>query len=142
MAEGTRTRHGGARSFEDLWIWREARGLVAEVYVDFGDDSAAGRDFGFRSQVQRSAISIMNNIAEGFERMTDSDFARILDIAKGSVGEVRSMYYAAEDLKYVSTEVAEERRSRCRQIGSGISSLAKHLRPGSAPSRRRSPPPI
>ena len=139
MANSRQRRTGGARSFEDLWIWQQARILVPVVYRDFGDDSPAGRDFGFRNQAQRSAISIMNNIAEGFERMTDSDFARLLDIAKGSTGEVRSMYYAAQDLNYVSAAVAEERRSRFRQIGSGISSLALHLRPdaGSAPRRSR-----
>ncbi len=138
MAERQQRRAGGARSFEDLWIWQQARILVPEVYRDFGDDSPAGRDFGFRSQVQRSAISIMNNVAEGFERMTDSDFARLLDIAKGSTGEVRSMYYAAQDLNYVSDDVAEQRRTRCRQIGSGISSLAAHLRPDTASTPRRS----
>jgi len=138
-ADIQKRRGSGARSFEDLWIWQQARVLVPEVYLDFGDSSPAGRDFGFRNQVQRSAISIMNNIAEGFERMTDTDFARLLDIAKGSTGEVRSMYYAAQDLKYVPTDVAEERRTRCRQIGSAISALASHLRPdgGSTPHRTR-----
>ena len=137
MAESPRSRKG-ARTFEELWIWQQARVLVPDVYRDFSDASPAGRDFGFRSQVQRSAISIMNNIAEGFERMTDSDFARFLDIAKGSTGEIRSMYYAAEDLNYVSAAAAEERRTRCRQIGSGISSLAAHLRtePPQSPTRR------
>jgi four helix bundle protein len=128
----------GARTFEELWIWQQARVLVPDVYRDFGDDSPASRDFGFRSQIQRSAISIMNIIAEGFERMTDSDFARYLDIAKGSTGEVRSMYYAAEDLNYVAPAAAEERWLRCRQIGPGISSLSAHLRtePPSTSTRR------
>ena len=135
MAESSK----GARTFEELWIWKQARLLVPDVYRDFGDNAPAGRDFGFRSQIQRSAISIMNNIAEGFERMTDSDFARFLDIAKGSTGEVRSMYYAAEDLHYLSPAAAEERRTHCRQIGSGISSLASHLRTNpSPPTTRRS----
>ncbi len=127
----------GAWSFEELWIWQQARLLVPDVYRDFGDNAPAARDFGFRSQIQRSAISIMNNVAEGFERMTDTDFARFLDIAKGSTGEVRSMYYAAEDLNYLSPATAEERRTRCRQIGSGISSLAAHLRPNETTAPRR-----
>jgi four helix bundle protein len=138
VAESEQRRAGGARSFEDLWIWQQARALVPFVYQDFGENSPAGRDFGFRNQVQRSAISIMNNIAEGFGRMTDTDFARLLDIAKGSTGEVRSMYYAAQDLKYVATDIAEERRTRCRQIGSAISALASHLRPTGGASPRRS----
>jgi four helix bundle protein len=74
----------GARSFEDLWIWQTARGLVKEVYSDFGMDSPAARDFGFLDQIRRAAQSIMNNIAEGFERGSDADFANFLRIAKGS----------------------------------------------------------
>lgn len=103
--------------------------------MDFGDRTAAGRDFGFRSQVQKAAVSIMNNIAEGFERSTDDDFARFLDMAKGSAGEVASMYYVAEDLTYVAADIAENRRSRSQQIAAGIASLSKHLRPGRNASR-------
>ena len=117
-----------AKTFEELWIWQQSRLLVKEVYTDFGNNTRAGRDYGFRSQIQKAAVSIMNNIAEGFERITTKEFARFLDIAKGSCGEVRSMYYTAEDLEYVSQLVAEERRGKCRKIASGISSLATYLR--------------
>jgi len=134
---GTQRVVGGARSFEDLWIWKQARILVNDVYLDFGDASPAGKDFGFRNQIQRSAVSSMNNIAEGFERMTDDDFAHFLDVAKSATGEVRSMYYAAEDLPYTRADVADKRRTLCRQIASGISSLSAHLRPSTASSRRR-----
>jgi four helix bundle protein len=117
-----------ARSFEELWIWQEARKLVRDVYSDFADGNPGGRDLGFRWQIEKAAISIMNNIAEGFERETNDDFARFLDMAKGSCGEVRSMYFAAEDLKYVSGSVAVDRRTRCRPLAAGIASLAAHLR--------------
>ena len=117
-----------ARSFEDLWIWQQARSLVKEAYSDFGPRTMASRDFGFRDQLQRAAVSIMNNIAEGFERAGNVEFARFLDIAKGSCGEVRSMYYAAEDLSYVATNVATQRRDKVRQLAAGIASLKKHVK--------------
>ena len=111
-------------SFEDLRIWQEARVLVKEVYTDF----KSSRDFGFRDQIQRAAVSIMNNISEGFERRSDADFARFLDIAKGSSGEVRSMYYTATDLGYISEDTAKKRQERARSISAGIGALTNHLR--------------
>ena len=116
-----------ATFFEDLWIWLQARILLKEIYKDFSQDRGS-RDFGFREQIQRAGISIMNNIAEGFERKTDIEFARFLDISKGSCGETRSMYYAAEDLEYLNSDVAETRRIRAKKISGGISSLSRHLR--------------
>jgi len=70
----------------------------------------------------------MNNIAEGFERKTNTEFARYLDIAKGSCGEVRSMYYTAEDLDYVQADISENRKNTVKQIAAGIASLNRHLR--------------
>jgi four helix bundle protein len=115
-------------SFEDLWIWQEVRILVREIYTDFGPDSPAGRDYGFRGQIQTAGISIMNNIAEGFERTTDADKARFFDIAKGSSGEVRSMYYVAEDINYVSPDVALQRRQRAIKLSRGIATLTSRFR--------------
>jgi four helix bundle protein len=117
-----------AKRFEDLWIWQEARKLVKEIYSDFGPASNGFKDFGFKDQIQRAGISIMNNISEGFERNSNAEFARYLDISKGSCGEVRSMYYAGEDLEYVTPETAENRRGRARQLAAGIVSLTSHLR--------------
>lgn len=116
------------KRFEELWIWQQARILVKEIYSDFGPGTPGERDFGFRGQIQKAGVSIMNNIAEGFERGTDAVFASHLDIAKGSCGEVRSMYYSAEDLGYVSAETAEARRIRAKQISAGIASFIEHLR--------------
>jgi len=117
----------GARRFEELWVWQQARELVKEVYEDFRSGPGS-TDYGFRHQIQKAAVSILNNIAEGFERSTDPEFARFLDVAKGSCGEVRSMYYSAEDLGYIDAPVADTRRSKARQISAGIASLAAHLR--------------
>ena len=88
----------------------------------------ASRDWAFRNQIQSAAVSIMNNIAEGFERSSDRDFARFLDIAKASCGEVRSMLYLAEDLDYLVSEKASELRDNSITISKGISALSKHLR--------------
>lgn len=116
-----------AKTFEDLWIWQQARILVKEIYQDFSE-GIGSRDFGFRDQIQRASVSIMNNIAEGFERISDVEFARFLDIAKGSCGETRSLYYTSEDLGYLTPNIAQTRRERAMKISGGISSLSKHLR--------------
>ena len=112
-----------ANSFEDLRIWQQARELVCNVYSDFREI----RDYGFKDQIQRAAISIMNNIAEGFERKTPADFARFLDIAKASCGEVRSMYYTAEDLNYIPSESSAERRTSAIVLSRGIAAFRAKL---------------
>ena len=91
---------GKVDRFEDLRIWQEARIIVKEIYNDFQDC----KDWGFKDQIQRAAVSIMNNIAEGFERRSDKEFARFLDIAKGSCAEVRSMLYLADELSSLEKE--------------------------------------
>lgn len=116
-----------AKRFEDLWIWQQARELVKEIYKDFGAGPGS-KDFGFRNQIQNAGLSIMNNIAEGFERSTDAEFARFLDMAKGSCGEVRSLYYTAEDLASVDGTTGDARRVKARQIAAGIAGLTSHLR--------------
>ncbi len=115
------------KSFEDLWIWQQARELVRDVYSDLRQGNPGSHDYGFRDQIQRAAISIMNDTAEGFERSSDADFARMLDISKVSCAEVRSMYYAAQDLGYVTVEASAQRQAKARQIAAGIASLRSHL---------------
>jgi four helix bundle protein len=117
-----------AKRFEDLRIWQQARSQANLVYDSFGHDTPAGRDYGFRDQIQRCAVSVMNNIAEGFERRTDQDFARFLNIAKGSNGEVRSMLYLSEDRHYLTMEVAHQMRTFAESLSEGIEALARHLR--------------
>ncbi|MCX6163562.1 MAG: four helix bundle protein, partial [Ignavibacteriae bacterium] len=86
--------------FEEIISWQKAKLLTLEIYNIFEYQ----KDFNFKNQIQRSAISIMNNIAEGFERRTNKEFVQFLYIAKGSGGEVRSMLYLAKDLNYITGE--------------------------------------
>jgi four helix bundle protein len=115
-------------TFEDLWIWQQARVMVNCIYDDFGESPHAGRDFAFLDQIRRAAISVMNNVSEGFARHSDADFARFLDIAKGSAGEFRSMYYVAEDRGYTPADTARVRREKARQLSAGTAGLTSHLR--------------
>jgi four helix bundle protein len=114
-------------NYEDMVIWQMSRTLVKEIYILSTDI----RDFGFNSQIQRAAISIMNNIAEGFERnkytQDNKTFAYFLNISFGSCGEVRSMLYVAEDLQYIDTSKAKQLRDSCQSISRKIEALMKKL---------------
>ena len=113
--------------FEDLEAWQIARELTNQIYTITKKESIC-RDFGFVDQIRRAAISIMNNIAEGFERGTNKDFAKYIFIARGSAGEVRSMLYVALDQEYLTGETfkqCHELSIRCSQLCWG---LIKHLK--------------
>ena len=110
--------------FEDLPVWREARALANSIY----DCTEGLKDFAFPDQLRRAAISAMNNVAEGFERRTDADFAHFLDIAKGSSGEIRSMFYLGEDRHYFPPANAAQLRSDAAAQSGGIATLAAYLR--------------
>ena len=112
--------------FEDLRVWQEARVQANAVY----DATERMRDFGFRDQMRRAAVSVMNNVAEGFERRTDADFAHFLDVAKGSNGEVRSMCYLGEDRRYLAPARAETMRLAAVSLSGGLATLATYLRVG------------
>lgn len=117
-----------AERFEDLRIWQEARAQVSAVYRSLKPGTIGHNDLGFRTQIQRASISVMNNIAEGFERKTPKDFAHFLDLAKGSCGEVRSMLYVAEDLNYLTPEQATQLRGEAENLSRGIAAFTNHLR--------------
>lgn len=117
-----------AKTFEELRIWQQARDQAGEVYRAFGGESVSARDFGFRDQIQRAGVSVMNNIAEGFERHSPTEFAHFLNIAKASCGEVRSMLYLAEDLSYIPHLKATELRSSSTKLSKSIETLARKLR--------------
>ncbi|PZR72021.1 MAG: four helix bundle protein [Chthoniobacterales bacterium] len=117
-----------AKRFEDLRIWQEAREQVLAIYRSLKRGTGGYTDRGFREQLQRASVSVMNNIAEGFERKTPKDFAHFLDLAKGSCGEVRSMLYVAEDLNYLTTSEALVLRDKAEKLSRGIAAFTNHLR--------------
>jgi four helix bundle protein len=86
--------------FEDLIAWQKARSLTAKIYPATNQGNFA-RDFGLRDQIRRAVVSVMSNIAEGFERNRPAEFHRFLSIAKASCGEVRSQLYVAFDAGYL-----------------------------------------
>lgn len=114
------------RNFEELEIWKLSREIVNLVYSDF----RKCKDFAFINQITSAGISIMNNISEGFCRYSDTEFRHFLNISKGSTGEVKNMYYIAEDQTYILSEKANNRRQQCQNLINAISSLMKYLRSG------------
>ena len=90
------------QKFEDILAWQKARELTKEVY-GHARNGLIARDYGLRDQIQRASVSIMGNVAEGFERGGDKEFNQFLSISKGSCGEVKSHIYVALDQQYVST---------------------------------------
>ena len=115
---------GTYKNFEDLDVWKSSRILVKSIYNDFNKC----KDFSFRDQITRAVISVMNNIAEGFCRGTDSQFSYFLDISKGSAGEIKNLYYVAEDLKYIEPSVASLRRDDCQKILNSLGGFIKYLK--------------
>ena len=99
---------GTIKRFEDLEIWQLARELLNLIYEDFKHC----KDYNLKNQIIDAALSVMNNIAEGFSRDSDKEFKQFLNISKGSDGEVKSMYYVAENQRYISKETALDRRNR------------------------------
>ena len=111
------------RNFEVLRVWQEARVLVNDIYKMISNC----KDYGFWDQIQRAAVSIMNNIAEGSESGSDALFIRYLKIAKASCGEVRSMLFLCEDLQYCSADSSEILRNKTILISSSIQKLIEYL---------------
>jgi len=109
--------------FEDILAWQKAKVLTLRVYSSLMNL----KDFGFKDQLCRASVSIMNNIAEGFERRSDNEFKHFLFIAKGSCGEVRSMLYLAFELKYVKEEEYLTLFNLSKEISKMISGLIKSL---------------
>jgi four helix bundle protein len=109
--------------FEEIQVWKKAKDFTLKIYRLFSNC----KDFGFKEQIQRASVSIMNNIAEGFERKGNKEFKKFLYIAKGSCAEIRSMLYLADELKYINKSEFEELFKLSVEISKMLSGFIKTL---------------
>jgi four helix bundle protein len=114
------------KKFEDIMAWQKARQLTKMVY-SITKDIEFSKDYGLKDQIRRSSVSIMANIAEGFARRTDKDFAHFLNISRSSAAEVQSHLYVAFDQGYINQKEFDEAYNLLEEVSKMIFALAKHL---------------
>jgi four helix bundle protein len=112
---------------EDIQAWQKARQVTRMIYQATANGGFA-KDYGLRDQIQRASVSIMANIAEGFGRHSDKEFANFLNIAHGSAAEVQSHLYVALDLGYVDQTLFDKLYALLEEISRMTLALAQRLR--------------
>jgi len=115
------------QNFEDLNVWQRTRELSGSVY-ELTKKKDFSKDYSLVDQIRRSSISVLSNIAEGFERGSNKEFMQFLYIAKGSCGEVRSQLYIALDQRYITEEDFNTCKVLCMKISGMISNLINYLK--------------
>lgn len=114
------------QKFEDIDSWQKARELTREIY-QISSVATFSKDYALREQIRRASVSIMSNIAEGYERSGTGEFVHFLSMAKGSAGEVRSQLYVALDQKYIKNSDFESLYRKTMDICRLISGLMNYL---------------
>lgn len=117
---------GMIKDFEELDCWKEARTLVKMVY-QATDLKPFSKDFGLKDQIQRAAVSVMANVAEGFDTVSNGEFVRFLGYSSRSCAEVRSHLYAALDVGYVDKPVFEEITEQTKKCSAHIKGFIRYL---------------
>jgi four helix bundle protein len=112
--------------FEDLQVWQMAHDLSVAIY-GLTKDGEFSRDWGLRDQIQRASVSVMSNIAEGFERYSRQEFKQFLSIARGSCAEVRSQIQLAKSLAYVDDSDCSKIYEKCIGLSRAIGGLRSSL---------------
>ncbi len=114
------------KKFEEIESWQMAKELVKKIYA-ISVHTSLRRDYGLKDQIQRASVSIMSNIAEGFERGNPKEFRYFLRIARGSCGEVKSQLYVLKDLGYIEEQLFEECYNLAVKIGKSINGFIRYL---------------
>ena len=114
--------------FEDLICFQKARELTKSIYKEFKDC----KDFGFKDQITRASVSVLSNIAEGFERGTKNEFLNFLYIAKGSAGEVRAQLYVALDADYLNLKTFKYLNNLTSECSRLIQSFSEKVKKGAS----------
>lgn len=115
------------KQVEEIQAWQKARALCNRIY-SITDDGRLARDFGLRDQIRRAAVSVMSNIAEGFERGGTGEFVQFLAFAKGSAGEMRTQLYVAHDRSYIDRQQFDELIKDIDEVSKMINGLMGYLR--------------
>lgn len=113
-------------TFEDLKCWQKAKELVNMIF-NLSSDGKLGKDFDTKSQLRKTSLSVMNNIAEGFSRYYKKEFIRFLDISQISAAEVKSMSYILQDLNYLDQIQIRELRAKADEVRYSVLALIKYL---------------
>ncbi len=124
----------GITRFEEIDAWKTARELTNKIYA-LGNQVGFNKDFGLRDQIRRASVSVMSNIAEGFESRTDVQFINFLGTARASAGEVRAQLYVAVDQKYITEEQFKESYELAEKSARQIAKFITYLE--SNPRKRR-----
>ncbi len=115
------------KRFEEMKVWQDARMLTKTIY-EITAHRSFKRDIGLKAQIQRASVSVMSNIAEGYERDNNKELVRFLFYSKGSIGEVRSLLCVASDLAYISDTEFQRTRETAIAISAQIANFIKYLR--------------
>ena len=117
------------KSFEDLAVWKDARKFTNKIY-NLTNKFPKEELYGLTSQIRRATVSIMSNIAEGFDRRSDKELSNFLSMARGSSSEVQNDLYIALDLKYISKEDFKIMYVEAKKIAKQINGLMNYLKSG------------
>jgi four helix bundle protein len=118
---------GKIQKFEDIVAWQKARELTRKVYAH-SKTGVFAKDFGLKDQIQRASVSIMGNVAEGYDRGGDKEFIQFLSVSKGSCGEVKSHLYVALDQQYINSPQFNQLYNSADEVGRLLGGFMAYLK--------------